>query len=43
MQGRKPVVGSSLVVARLDEIPQEITAASGDFSLTPMDKKGTPE
>jgi hypothetical protein len=39
-QGRKPVVRSALVVARLDEIPQEIAPTTQDFNLSQMDKKG---
>ena len=39
-QGRKPVISNPLVVERLDEIPQEIVTASGDFSLAQMDKDG---
>jgi hypothetical protein len=39
-EGRKPVTSNSLVTERLEEIPQEISPASGDFNLTSSDKTG---
>jgi hypothetical protein len=37
--GRKAVIGNSLVTARLEETTEEISMASGDFNLNPMERK----